>query len=73
MACLIASTTHQDKQWSIFALYSQRQKYGINSLKIKQNFFQKKSLDRSILVYKNIQGGPNRYNLPKKIGVIRRI
>jgi hypothetical protein len=24
-----------------FQLYSERQKYGINSLKIKQNFFQK--------------------------------
>jgi hypothetical protein len=34
-------------------IYSERQKYGINSLKIKQNFFHKKSLDRSILVYKN--------------------
>jgi hypothetical protein len=27
--------------WIIPALYSERQKYGINSLKIKQNFFQK--------------------------------
>jgi hypothetical protein len=27
--------------------------YGINSLKIKQIFFSKKSLDRPILVYKN--------------------
>jgi hypothetical protein len=34
-------------------LYSERQKYEINSLKIKQNFFSKKSLDWSILVYKN--------------------
>jgi hypothetical protein len=34
-------------------LYSERQKYGINSLKMKQIFFSKKSLDRSILVYKN--------------------
>jgi hypothetical protein len=25
----------------IYILYSERQKYGINSLKIKQNFFQK--------------------------------
>jgi hypothetical protein len=25
----------------VFFLYSERQKYGINSLKIKQNFFQK--------------------------------
>jgi hypothetical protein len=24
-----------------FSIYSERQKYGINSLKIKQNFFQK--------------------------------
>jgi hypothetical protein len=33
--------------------YSERQKYGINSLKIKHIFFLKKYLDRSILVYKN--------------------
>jgi hypothetical protein len=32
----------------IILKYSERQKYGINSLKIKQNL-----LDRSILVYKN--------------------
>jgi hypothetical protein len=31
-----------------------RQKYGINSLKIKQYFFSKKSLNRSILVYEEI-------------------
>jgi hypothetical protein len=37
----------------VYLLYSERQKYGINSLKIKQFFFSKKSLDRSILVYKN--------------------
>jgi hypothetical protein len=34
-------------------IYSEWQKHGINSLKIKQNFFQKKSLGGSILVYKN--------------------
>jgi hypothetical protein len=33
-------------------IYSERQKYGINSLKIK-HFISKKSLDGSILVYKN--------------------
>jgi hypothetical protein len=33
----------------IILKYSERQKYGINSLKIKQNL-----LDRSILIYKNI-------------------
>jgi hypothetical protein len=30
--------------------YSERQKYGINSLKIKQIFFSKKSLDRSMFI-----------------------
>jgi retron-type reverse transcriptase len=38
----------------LFLIYSERQKYGINSLKIKQFFFSKKSLNRSILVYRNI-------------------
>jgi hypothetical protein len=35
-------------------VYCERQKYGINSLKIKQYFFSKKSLNRSILVYEEI-------------------
>jgi hypothetical protein len=33
--------TESSKYLLIFVLYSGRQKYGINSLKIKQNFFQK--------------------------------
>jgi hypothetical protein len=37
----------------IIKIIIQQQNYGINSLKIKQNFFSKKSLDGSILVYKN--------------------
>jgi hypothetical protein len=33
--------TESSKYLLIFVLYSERQKYGINSIKIKQNFFQK--------------------------------
>jgi hypothetical protein len=50
---------HEDVDYSIYLkvylqIYSERQKYGINSLKIKQIFFSKKSLDKSILVYNSI-------------------
>jgi hypothetical protein len=44
---------------SLGILYSERQKYGINSLKIKQNFFQKNLWYRSILVYKRSEGELN--------------
>jgi hypothetical protein len=30
-----------NKWWKMITIYSERQKYGINSLKIKQNFFRK--------------------------------
>jgi hypothetical protein len=34
-------TSSQNNITSLKKIYSERQKYGINSLKIKQNFFQK--------------------------------
>jgi hypothetical protein len=40
-SCMSANTVFTFECYKLYRLYSERQKYGINSLKIKQNFFPK--------------------------------